>query len=62
MRENRPYGSEGGGIEINQSFLPLIDDNPSSGQDCRFKVPKSRFIGHNGVQADASLKFGLRGM
>ncbi len=23
MRENRPYGSEGGGIEINQSCLPL---------------------------------------
>ena len=23
MRENRPYGSEGGGIEINRSSLPL---------------------------------------
>ena len=23
MRENRPYGSEGGGTEFNQSFLPL---------------------------------------
>lgn len=23
MRENRPYGSEGGGIELNRSFLPL---------------------------------------
>ena len=26
MRENRPYGSEGGGTEINQSFLPPIED------------------------------------
>ena len=25
MRENRPYGSEGMGIEINQSCLPLSD-------------------------------------
>ena len=23
MRENRPYGSEGGGAEFNQPFLPL---------------------------------------
>ena len=23
MRENRPYGSEGGGIELNRSSLPL---------------------------------------
>ncbi len=23
MWENRPYGSEGGGTEFNQSFLPL---------------------------------------
>lgn len=23
MRENRPYGSEGGGTELNRSFLPL---------------------------------------
>jgi len=23
MRENRTYGSEGGGIELNRSFLPL---------------------------------------
>ena len=23
MRENRPYGSEGGGTEFNRSFLPL---------------------------------------
>ena len=23
MRENRPYGSEGGGTECNQSLLPL---------------------------------------
>ena len=23
MRENRPYGSEGGGIEINRFSLPL---------------------------------------
>ena len=23
MRENRPYGSEGGGTEANRSFLPL---------------------------------------
>jgi hypothetical protein len=23
MRENRPYGSEGGGAEFNRSFLPL---------------------------------------
>jgi hypothetical protein len=23
MRENRPYGSEGGGTESNRSFLPL---------------------------------------
>ena len=25
MRENRSYGSEGGGTEINQSFLPLSE-------------------------------------
>lgn len=24
MREIRPYGSEGGGIETNQSFLPYL--------------------------------------
>jgi hypothetical protein len=29
MRENRPYGSEGGGTESNRSFLPL-----SSGSEC----------------------------
>lgn len=23
MRENRSYGSEGGGTELNRSFLPL---------------------------------------
>ena len=23
MRENRPYGSEGGGTDLNQSLLPL---------------------------------------
>jgi hypothetical protein len=24
MRENRPYGSEGGGTELNRSSLPLL--------------------------------------
>jgi hypothetical protein len=28
MRENRSYGSEGGGTEINQSFLPLSLEKP----------------------------------
>jgi hypothetical protein len=32
MREIRPSGSEGGGIELNRSFLPLsgIDQNNST--------------------------------
>lgn len=29
MRENRPYGSEGGGIELNRSFLPLSAEGTS---------------------------------
>jgi hypothetical protein len=29
MRETRLYGSEGGGTEINRSFLPLYDLQPS---------------------------------
>jgi hypothetical protein len=28
MRETRLYGSEGGGTEINRSFLPLYDPHP----------------------------------
>jgi hypothetical protein len=32
MRETRLYGSEGGGTEINRSFLPLYDLRPSGPQ------------------------------
>ena len=28
MRENRPYGSEGGGAEFNQPSLPLSLETP----------------------------------
>jgi hypothetical protein len=28
MRENRPSGSEGGGIEVNRFSLPLFDGRP----------------------------------
>jgi hypothetical protein len=31
MRETRLYGSEGGGTEINRSFLPLFDLRPLRG-------------------------------
>ena len=31
MRENRPYGSEGGGAEFNQPFLPLSLIAPVAG-------------------------------
>jgi hypothetical protein len=31
MRETRLYGSEGGGTEINRSFLPLYDLAPVPG-------------------------------
>lgn len=45
MRENRPYGSEGGGIELNRSFLPLsfFDQRAVSSRHCKlvgtFHVP-----------------------
>ena len=30
MRENRLYGSEGGGIELNRSSLPLCQPRPTA--------------------------------
>jgi hypothetical protein len=35
MREIRPYGSEGGGIETNRSFLPLSKSEPRHGNGDR---------------------------
>jgi hypothetical protein len=32
MRENRPYGSEGGGAELNRLSLPLSFATPESGR------------------------------
>ena len=45
MRENRPYGSEGGGAEFNRSFLPLSLDLS------RKKTNLRRFATSNGFNA-----------
>jgi hypothetical protein len=37
MRENRPYGSEGGGTEINRSSLPLSLPGRSRPNRTRFR-------------------------
>ena len=44
MRENRPYGSEGGGIEINRSSLPLSNarSRPRAEDGAPTKVPAFR--------------------
>ena len=39
MRENRPYGSEGGGAEFNQPFLPL-----SMGKFASMLLPAPKFM------------------
>jgi hypothetical protein len=45
MRETRLYGSEGGGTEINRSFLPLFDLRPSGAKrlvGCALPFPGAR--------------------
>jgi hypothetical protein len=42
MRETRLYGSEGGGTEINRSFLPLYDLRPSGPE--RSTCPKGNTV------------------
>jgi hypothetical protein len=49
MRETRLYGSEGGGTEINRSFLPLYDLHRYAVESARhvlMGLPGSRGVGH----------------
>lgn len=53
MRENCTYGSEGGGIELNRSFLPLSGGNavPPADSLCHMKVSEAG-KGHGARQAE----------
>jgi len=40
MRENRPYGSEGGGTELNRSSLPLFRQDVATRGSTSCEVPR----------------------